>query len=139
MHTYGGTFYGQYYTPFGLVLATDLNYRATSGYSQGYDTKQWIWNASISYEFLAGRAATISLQAYDLLRQRSQISRTVTANYIDDTWTNTLSRYFMVTFSYKFNTFGSGKIPEGARRGPGGEGRRGPGGGAPMGPPPGHF
>lgn len=139
VHTYGGTFYGQYYTPFGLVLATDLNYRATSGYSQGYDTKQWIWNASISYEFLAGRAATISLQAYDLLRQRSQISRTVTANYIDDTWTNTLSRYFMVTFSYKFNTFGSGKIPEGARRGPGGEGRRGPGGGAPMGPPPGHF
>lgn len=133
VHTYGGTFYGQYYTPFGLVLATDLNYRATSGYSSGYDTRQWIWNASVSYQFLAGRAATISLEAYDLLRQRSQISRTVTANYIDDTWVNSLSRYFMVSFSYKFNTFGAGKEPGGQRRGPGGFGPgHGPGGRPPR-------
>jgi len=133
VHTYGGTFYGQYYTPFGLVLATDLNYYATSGYSSGYDTRQWNWNASIAYQFLRDRSATVTVSAYDILNQTSQISRTVTANYIDDTWTNSLGRYVMVSFSYKFNTFGKGKQPEDRNnRGfhPGGDRR-------PMGPPPG--
>ena len=111
VHSYGGTFNATYYTPFGLVLNTDLNYTATSGYSQGYDEKTWMWNASVSYQFLRGRNATVSLQAYDLLRQNSNIRRTVSANYIDDVRTNSLGRYFMVTLSYKFNTFGSGKEP----------------------------
>ncbi len=136
VHTYGGTFYGQYYAPFGLVLATDLNYRATSGYSSGYDTRQWIWNASIAYQFLRNRSATVTVSAYDILNQTSQISRTVTANYIDDTWTNSLGRYVMVSFAYKFNTFGKGKQPEDHNR----RGHFGPprnGGRRPSGPPPG--
>lgn len=138
VHTYGGTFYGQYYTPFGLVIATDLNYRATSGYASGYDTRQWLWNASLSYQFLHDRSATITLAAKDILNQQSQISRNVTANYIDDIWTNSLSRYIMVSFSYKFNTFGSGNTPTDRNR-PQRNGMMGSphGGGRPMGPPPG--
>lgn len=132
VHSYGGSFYGTYYTPFGLVLNTDLNYSATSGYSQGYDTKQWMWNASISYQFLKEKQATISVKAYDLLQQRTNIRRSVTANYIDDTMYNSLTRYFMVTFSYKFNTFKKGSEPKTNEF----DGPRGPGRG-PMGPPPG--
>lgn len=137
IHTYGATFYGTYYTPFGLVLNTDLNYSATEGYSAGYDSRQWMWNASISYQFLRGKAATISLKAYDLLQQKSNISRTITANYVEDQIYNSLTRYFMVSFAYKFNTFGKGQQPvdRNARRfGPGGPGPGGPGGG-PGGPP----
>lgn len=134
VHTYGGTFNATYYTPFGIVLNTDLDYSATSGYSAGYDSNQWMWNASISYQFLRNRVATVTLKAYDLLQQKSNISRSVTANYIDDSRYNSLTRYFMVSFTYKFNTFGSGNQPSdrNAHRfgGPGG-----PGG--PMGPPPG--
>ena len=33
-HTYGGTFYGSYTTPFGVTIGSDVNYSATSGYSQ---------------------------------------------------------------------------------------------------------
>ncbi len=125
VHTYGGALRATYYTPFGLVLNSDLSYSGTSGYSQGYDTDQWMWNASISYQFLRDRSATISLQGYDLVQQRSNVRRNVTANYIDDTRYNSLTRYFMVTFSYKFNTFGKGGQPRdrNARRfGPGGPG-----------------
>ncbi len=112
VHTYGGTFYGTYYTPFGLVVNTDLSYDASSGYSSGYDTKTWTWNASLSYQFLRDRSATVSLKAFDILGQRSNVQRTVTANYIDDALYNSLTRYFMVSVSYKFNTFGKGKMPE---------------------------
>lgn len=135
VHTYGGMFNATYYAPFGLVLSTDLNYSATSGYSSGYDTNEWMWNASISYQFLRGRNATISLRAYDLLQQRSNVRRNVTANYIDDTRYNSLTRYFMVSFTYKFNTFKGGDQPHdrnadrwGGPMGPPPGGHRGPGG-----------
>ena len=112
VHTYGGAFNATYNAPFGLSLNSDLSYSATEGYSQGYDTKQWLWNASIGYSFLKGDAATIALKAYDLLQQKENIRRTVTANYIDDVEYNSLTRYFMLTFTYKFNTFGDGNMPK---------------------------
>lgn len=130
VHGYGATFYATYYTSFGLSINTDVAYSATSGYSQGYDTKQWMWNANLAYSFLRNQAATVSLKVYDLLQQKSNISRNVTANYIDDSLYNSLTRYFMVSFTYKFNTFGKGHEPgdRNARR-------FGPGSGH-MGPPP---
>lgn len=108
VHSYGATFNGTYYFPFGLVLNTDLTYGNTSGYSQGYDSEQWLWNASISYQFLKSKQATIGLRAYDLLHQKQNISRSVTANYIQDSEYNTVTRYFMLTFSYRFTAFGKG-------------------------------
>lgn len=132
IHNYGGTFNGTWYTDWGLVLSSDLNYTASSGYSTGYDQNYWMWNAQIAYQFLAGKSATIALKVYDLLQQNQNVQRSVTANYIDDTEYNSLTRYFMVTFTYRFNTFGKNK-PQGANEGFGGPGGR------PMGPPPGGF
>lgn len=122
VHNYGGTFSAYYYTPIGVILSSDLTYTATKGYSQGYDKNEWMWNASISYQLLRDRSLTLSVKAYDLLQQRSNISRSVTANYIDDISYNDLTRYFMFTVSYKFNTFGKGNEPvdRNAWRGPGG-------------------
>lgn len=127
VHTYGGTFSAYYSTPIGVILNSDLTYSGSAGYAAGYNQKQWMWNASISYQFLPSRSLTVALKAYDLLNQRSNISRTITANYIDDTMINDLTRYFMLTVSYKFNTFGKGNMPTDRNMGgPGGPG--GPGG-----------
>lgn len=140
VHTYGGMFNGTYSTPFGLVLSTDLNFSATSGMADGYDSKQWIWNASLGYQFLSGRTASVQLSVFDILQQKKNIERNVTANYIEDTFTNSLGRYAMLTFTYRFTTFAKGKQPTQTdgwgddRRGPDGPP---PGGGRPSGPPPG--
>lgn len=134
VHRYGGMFNGNVTLPFGLSINTDLNYSASKGYSDGYDSEQWLWNASISYEFLKGRQASVTARVYDILGQKKNISRTVTANYIQDSEYNTLTRYAMFTFAYRFNTFGSQKdLPEGAKNyggfGPGmGRGMMRPGG-----------
>ena len=135
VHNYGGTFSAYYYTPIGVILNSDLTYTATRGYAAGYDKNEWMWNASISYQLLRDRSLTLSVKAYDLLQQRSNVSRSVSANYIDDLRYNDLTRYFMFTVSWKFNTFGKGNEPadRNAWRGPGGGPGRGPGG-----PPPGH-
>ncbi len=128
VHNYGGTFSGYYYTPIGVILNTDLTYTATSGYSAGYDKNEWMWNASVSYQFLRDKSLTLTFKAYDILQQKSNISRSPGTTYIDDISYNDLTRYFMVTVSYKFNTFGKGKEPSSRGRGEGPDGE-GPGGG----------
>ena len=129
IHTYGGMFNGTYYTPFGLVLSTDLNYASTKGYSEGYNSNQCLWNASLAYRFLPDQSLTLSLKAYDLLQQRKNIMRTDSGNYTDETIYNSLTRYFMVTVAWKFNTFGKGNEPKSRN-----QRRYGPPGGGPGGP-----
>ncbi len=139
VHTYGGQFNGTWSAPFGLVITTDLNYSATSGYTSGFNTKQWLWNASVAYQFLRDKSAAVTLSVYDILGQRKSIYRDVTANYIEDVEYNSLTRYGMVTFTYRFTTFKKGEqpktdydrmgMPPGGPGGPGGRPGGGPGGG----------
>lgn len=128
IHNYGAGFNGTWYAPLGFILATDLNYTASSGYAAGFDENQWMWNASLSYQFLRDRSATVQLKVYDILQQKQSVRRNITANYIDDMEYNTLTRYCMLSFTYRFNTFGKGNEPQSRQI----TGWRG----GPMGPPP---
>lgn len=130
VHTYGGSFNGTWYTKFGLVLSTDINFSANSGYSEGFNSKEWTWNASISYMFLRGKNATIALEAKDILNQHQSIMRTETAQAITDTENYILGRYAMLTFTYNFSTFKGNQVPSAEgndfmRQGPPGSGMRG--------------
>ena len=133
IHTYGGMFNGTYSAPFGLVISTDLRYSTTSGYSSGYNTKQWIWNGSLAYQFLRDKQAAVTVSVYDILGQQKNVFRNVTANYIEDAIYNSLGRYGLVTFTYRFTTFKKGEQPKDRNQerfggGPGGYGPP-PGGG----------
>ncbi|MBP5560884.1 MAG: TonB-dependent receptor [Muribaculaceae bacterium] len=141
VHTYGAMFNGTYSAPFGLVLSTDLNFSNSSGYAAGYNARQWIWNASIAYQFLSERQASVQLSVYDILADRKNVMRNQTASYIEDIAYNSLGRYGMLTFTYKFTTFKKGEQPKDRNEEfrPGRWGGRPPGGGGgrPSGPPPG--
>lgn len=129
VHRIGGNFNATWYMPFNFIINTELDFSTTRGYAQGYNTTSWLWNATLSYQFLRGKQATLAIKAYDLLGQKKDINRTITATYIDDTQYNALTRYFMLTFTYKFNTFGAGNQPADRN-----ERRWGPPGGGPGGP-----
>lgn len=143
-HAYGFNSDVSLYLPFGLDFTSDINFSSSSGYSQGFNSNQWLWNAQLSYSFLSDKSLTLSVRAYDLLGQKKNISRSVGANTIVDSWYNDLTRYVMIGLTWNFNTLSKkGKGPNGetdmmmpppgAPRGPGGPGGR------PMGPPPGAF
>lgn len=101
----------------GFGFATNLSISSRRGYaSSEANTNELIWNAQVSYRFLKGKAATISLQAYDLLNQRSNFSRAISANSRTDTWTESVNSYFMVNFMYRFNLFGSKEARQQLRR-----------------------
>lgn len=119
------------YLPFDFKIESDINWSGNSGYADGYQQKEVLWNASASKSFLKNNQATLRFKIYDILQQRSNISRTVTANYIQDTEYNTLNSYFMVHFIYRFSIFkGGGSVKD--VQGPGGRHGR-------PGPPPGRF
>ena len=126
IHSYGGTYSFTVNLPFGLSLGSDISYTGNQGYSDGYNEEVWMWNAQISYSFLKGKNATIMLKGVDLLDMSSNIQRTVTGNYMEDVDYNTLGRYCMLSFSYRFNTFGKDRPQMRNQYGPG------------FGPPPGH-
>lgn len=135
IHSYGGRFDGTVYVG-NFVVNSDLSFTKTSGYDDGLNTEQWIWNASLEYQFLRGKNATVGVKAYDMLGQRKSISFSASGESTTQSWTNTLSRYLMVTASYRFQTFGSNGDKNGMDyggfgpgRGPGGPGGGGPGGG----------
>ncbi len=120
------------YLPLNFKIESDISWSANSGYAAGYEQKEILWNASVSKSFLKNNQGTLRFKIYDILQQRSNISRTVTASSIKDSEYNTLSSYFMFHFIYRFNIFkgsGSGEPNRDRPRGPRGDER--------MGPPPG--
>ena len=103
-HAYGFRAEGQLNLPFGLEIATDLDFSKSTGYSSGFNTTQWLWNAQLSYSILKDRSLTFSVNAYDILGDRKNVSRNVTANLITDSEYNDLTRYVMVGISWRFNS-----------------------------------
>lgn len=117
------------YLPLDFKVESDITYSTNSGYTNGFEQKEVLWNASASKSFLKNNQATLRLKIYDILHQRSNISRSVTATAITDTEYNTLSSYFMVHFIYRFSIFKGGASAADAM---GGRGHRGPMGGPPR-------
>ncbi|WP_132129557.1 TonB-dependent receptor [Anseongella ginsenosidimutans] len=115
--------YGTYIFWKGLRVSTNFNYNYNKGYADGYDERFLLWNASVGKSFLKKENAEIRLSAYDLLNNNTNISRNVTERYIEDSRSNTLQQYFLLSINYHLRSFGSGG--EGFRRGgPGGRGGR---------------
>lgn len=122
---YGGSFLFLVDLPYDFSIESDINYSTNSGYSDGFQQKEWLWNASISKQVFRNKAGTIRFKIYDILKERSNFSRTYSSTSIRDVRTNAIPSYFMVHFVYKFQIFkGGAKIDDmgGGRRGPGGHG-----------------
>ena len=101
----------------GLGFSTDIGMSSRRGYSAAsMNTNELIWNAQISYRFLSRRQATVSLQAFDLLHRRSNISRQISATSRSDTETNAVNSYLMLHFIYRFNLFGTREARREMRR-----------------------
>lgn len=100
------------YLPLDFLIESDINYSTNSGYADGFDQKELLWNAAISKQLFKQKNGTLRFKIYDILKQKSDVNRSVTSNYIRDTTTNTLTSYFMFHFVYRFNIFKGGSAPE---------------------------
>ena len=136
---YGGNFNITF--PWNMSFATDINQQSRRGYSdEAMNTNELIWNAQLSQnlkKWLRGHELTVMVQWYDILQQRSNISRSISATMRSDSWTNAINSYVMVHLVYSLNLLGNkeargmgfgGPGGFGGFGGPGGRGGRGGGG-----------
>ena len=110
----------------GLQFTTDANYNWYVNYNN--QPSRLIWNAGLSMPIIYN-SATISLNAYDILGQRRMLSTSETQNYRSETTSRSIGRYVILSFTWRFGTFGG----RNGRMGGFGGGRGGFGGGRGMG------
>ena len=115
-----------------MSLSTNIANQSRRGYRDAsMNRNELIWNAQLSQTFLKGDA-TLSLEFYDILRQQSNITRSLTSSGRSVYEYNGINSYCMVRFIYRLNIFGGKKVKRedmppgmmGPRRGHGGPPRR---------------
>ena len=142
--SYGGSI--NIFAPWGTSFSTDMHNQSRRGYQDAtMNTNELLWNAQISQSFLKGKPLTVSVQFYDILRQQSNLTRTINAMQRSDTEYNSINSYVMLHAIYRFNAFGGREARQmmgrgfGGRGGGFGGGRPGGGGGFGGGRPGGGF
>ena len=124
---YGGSFNITF--PWGMTISSDIEQQSRRGYSDAaMNTNHLIWNGQISQRFLPYKQLTISLRAVDILDERDDVNRNVSAVSRTDTKNEMVRSYVLLTANWRFRRFGGRGMMGGRGRGEGGRGEGGGGG-----------
>ncbi|WP_114781870.1 TonB-dependent receptor [Botryobacter ruber] len=93
-----------------MVYRTELNHQLNKGLSGGFNNNFLLWNMSLSRKFLEKNKGEVSLSVNDLMGQNNSIRRSVSEQYIQDSQSTVLQRFFMLTVAYNLRNYG-GKAP----------------------------
>lgn len=104
-----------------IVYRLDLNHRFNNGLAEDIDNSFLLLNMSIGARILKNKRGELSFNVYDLFQQNNNINRNVTELYIEDSESNVLQRYFMLTFNYNLRHFNKGTTEEDYRELHGGD------------------
>ncbi len=88
-----------------LILKYDVDYTINNGLATGVSQNPVLMNASLEQQLFKKKNGIIRLAAFDLFKQNTNINRSVNANSVIDSRTNRLTRYFLLTFTYRLQKF----------------------------------
>ncbi|MGS2739626.1 outer membrane beta-barrel protein [Sinomicrobium sp. M5D2P17] len=83
-----------------LIWGNKVGFIRNNSFPDGFEKTSLLWNMDISWLFLEDRRAELKFRVFDLLKQNRNINRIATQNYIEDTQSNNLQQYFMLSFGY---------------------------------------
>ena len=117
--TWNLTFNGKAYIRKTWILGADFTKALNKGYTSAFSVNPFIMNTYLEKQFLKNNAASLRFQIFDVYNENTSISRSVTANSINDTRSNRLARYAMLTFSLKLQKFNGQQMPNTGMQMPG--------------------
>lgn len=106
-----------------LILKYDVDYTINNGLASNVSKNPVLMNASLEQQLFKKKNGIIKFSAFDLFKQNTNISRSIYGSSITDTRTNKLTRYFLLTFTYRIQKF-VGQRAQGDGMGPMGGGNR---------------
>ncbi len=116
-----------YYSPNDgkTFIANNVNNMLYRGLSEGLDQSVWLWNIEAGYRFLKNNKGELKVYVFDLLKQNNSISRSISDVAVTDTFSNVLTRYGMISFTYIIGNFKKSDLPDQEQRPGGYSGGRG--------------
>jgi len=89
----------------GLVFRSTVNHTYNNGLSEGFNQNYALWNMELGKKVMKQKGE-FKLTVFDLLKENQQIQRTVTGSYIEDSNSQILTQYFMLSFTFNIRSFG---------------------------------
>lgn len=93
------------FVPKNLEWRNNIKFSYNPDIQAGFQKSAWFWNTTLAYSVFSD-TGIVTLKIYDLLNQNTNARRSSSENYIQDSESTVLQQYFMLGFSYKFNTLG---------------------------------
>ena len=91
--------------PGSFTLRYDFEYTVNQGLAETVQKNTAILNASVEKVVFKKKNGFIRVSGFDIFNQNVNINRQVTGNSIIDSRTMRLTRYFMLSFTYRLNRF----------------------------------
>lgn len=99
-----------------VIWETQCSYSFNSNVPAGSPKEIVRWNAAVNFTMLRDETGVLRLSVFDILDQNKNISTFVNRNMITTSQTNTLTQYFMATFTYNVRPGGVKKKVGGRER-----------------------
>ncbi len=88
-----------------LVLQAEYANTIYTGLTASFNQNIDLLNSALAFKFLKDNRAELRLFVFDILNQNQSIQRNITETYIEDTQSNILQRYYMLTFTYNIKKY----------------------------------
>ena len=92
-----------------LITRSNISHQYYNGLSDNLNQSFFLWSASIGLKILKDQQGELAIEIFDILNQNQAISRNVTEVYYEDVQSNVLQQFLMLSFTYNFKNFNTGK------------------------------